>query len=39
MTIPRDEGVLDITGPLFDGVCDFKPRATILGRGPASMEE
>jgi hypothetical protein len=30
-----DEGVLGITGPLFDGLYAFKQRAQMLGREPA----
>jgi hypothetical protein len=30
-----DEGVLDVTGPLFDGLYAFKQRAQMLGREPA----
>lgn len=30
-----DEGVLEITGPLFDGLYAFKQRAQMLGREPA----
>lgn len=29
-----DEGVLDVTGPLFDGLYAFKQRALMLGHGP-----
>jgi hypothetical protein len=30
-----DLQVLDITGPLFDGLCEYHRRATLLGRDPA----
>ena len=30
-----DEGVLEVTGPLFDGLYAFKQRAQMLGREPA----
>jgi len=30
-----DEGVLAVTGPLFDGLYAFKQRAQMLGREPA----
>jgi hypothetical protein len=30
-----DEGVLEVTGPLFDGLYAFKQRALMLGREPA----
>jgi hypothetical protein len=31
----EDEGVLEISGPLFDGLYAFKQRAHMLGREPA----
>jgi hypothetical protein len=30
-----DDGVLEVTGPLFDGLYAFKQRAQMLGREPA----
>jgi hypothetical protein len=30
-----DDGVLEVTGPLFDGLYAFKQRALMLGREPA----
>lgn len=30
-----DQQVLDLTGPLFDGLYEFHRRATLLGREPA----
>ena len=30
-----DEAVLEVTGPLFDGLYAFKQRAQMLGREPA----
>jgi hypothetical protein len=30
-----DEGVIEVTGPLFDGLYAFKQRAQMLGREPA----
>jgi hypothetical protein len=30
-----DEGLLEVTGPLFDGLYAFKQRAQMLGREPA----
>jgi hypothetical protein len=30
-----DEGVLEVTRPLFDGLYAFKQRAQMLGREPA----
>jgi hypothetical protein len=36
LSITRDDqGVLDVTGPLFDGLYAFKQRALMLGREPA----
>ncbi|WP_406635801.1 hypothetical protein [Amycolatopsis sp. WGS_07] len=30
-----DEQTLAVTGPVFDGLCEFHSRATLLGREPA----
>ena len=30
-----DEGVIEVTGPLFDGLYAYKQRAQMLGRDPA----
>jgi hypothetical protein len=30
-----DEALLEVTGPLFDGLYAFKQRAQMLGREPA----
>lgn len=30
-----DEEVLEISGPLFDGLYEYRSRATLLGRGPS----
>ncbi len=33
--VADDERVLDLTGPLFDGLYEFRKRALLLGREPA----
>ena len=33
--VRTDQQVLDLTGPLFDGLYEFHRRATLLGREPA----
>jgi hypothetical protein len=30
-----DERLLELTGPLFDGLYEFRKRALLLGREPA----
>ena len=33
--VRTDQQILDLTGPLFDGLYEFHRRATLLGREPA----
>ena len=33
--VTDDERLLDLTGPLFDGLYEFRKRAVLLGREPA----
>jgi hypothetical protein len=33
--VHSDENVLAISGPLFDGLYEYRSRATLLGREPS----